>query len=68
LDSLKLAYAALGEAGRVVEFHAQVLAIDREISNRHSEGADLSIIWALPVIASASRNWRSSVRKKRKNP
>jgi tetratricopeptide (TPR) repeat protein len=41
LGSLGLAYAALGETRRAIEFHEQALAISREIGNRRGEGSAL---------------------------
>jgi tetratricopeptide (TPR) repeat protein len=41
LGNLGLAYAALGEARRAIEFYEQALVIDREIGDRRGEGADL---------------------------
>ncbi len=51
LGNLGLAYWALGDARKAIEFHEQALAIAREIGDRHSEGADLGNLglayWAL---------------------
>jgi len=41
LGNLGLAYAALGEARRAVEYHQQALAISREIGDRQGEGQSL---------------------------
>jgi tetratricopeptide (TPR) repeat protein len=41
LGNLGLAYAALGDARKAIEFSQQALAIDREIGNRRGEGANL---------------------------
>jgi len=38
LGNLGVAYAALGEARTAIDFHKQVLAIDREIGDRRGEG------------------------------
>jgi len=41
LGNLGLAYAALGDAHKAIEYHEQHLAIAREIGDRRGEGADL---------------------------
>ncbi len=41
LGNLGLAYAALGEPRKAIEFHVQALIIDREIGDRRGEGQDL---------------------------
>ncbi len=41
LGNLGLAYAALGETRKAIEFHQQDLDIRREIGDRRGEGADL---------------------------
>ena len=41
LGILGLAYAALGEVRRAIEYYEQALAISREIGDRRGEGADL---------------------------
>jgi len=41
LGNLGLAYAALGEVRKAIEFYEQALQIDREIGDRRGEGADL---------------------------
>jgi tetratricopeptide (TPR) repeat protein len=41
LGNLGLAYAALGEPRRAIQFHEQALLIDREIGYRRGEGQDL---------------------------
>jgi tetratricopeptide (TPR) repeat protein len=38
LDNLGLAYAALGEPRRAIEYYQQALAIAREIGDRRGEG------------------------------
>jgi tetratricopeptide (TPR) repeat protein len=38
LGNLGLAYAALGDAKKAIEFHEQALVIDREIGDRRGEG------------------------------
>jgi len=41
LGNLGLAYAALGETRRAIEYYEQALVIDREIGDRRGEGTDL---------------------------
>ena len=41
LGNLGLAYRALGEVARAIEYHEQALTISREIGDRRGEGADL---------------------------
>ncbi len=41
LGNLGLAYAALGDARKAIEFYERALIIDREIGDRHGEGAAL---------------------------
>ena len=41
LNNLGLAYAALGETRRAIEYYEQILTICREIGDRRSEGTGL---------------------------
>ncbi len=41
LGNLGLAYTALGDARKAIEFHEQALVVSREISDRRAEGNDL---------------------------
>jgi tetratricopeptide (TPR) repeat protein len=41
LGNMGLAYAALGDARKAIEYYEQALVIDREIGDRRGEGADL---------------------------
>ena len=50
LGNLGIAYAALGETRRAIQFYEQQLAIVREIGDRRGEGNDLAT-WAMPTIS-----------------
>ena len=50
LGNLGIAYTALGEIRRAIEFHERYFAIAREIGDRRGEGTVFWATWAMPML------------------